>query len=167
VEKDKYCRPSNLLPTYCSACVKKDVVCIFPPPTPVIGASEVDAEGDAKEAGASMAVATAGALTSMAGVEAAEETDGSVVEPSPMPEERAEGDHAEGVSRQREQFERELRVTSLDHASPAAEEAVARALGEDSDVQEVSGASATAAVVDPDAMEGVRMIAGETVPRQG
>ena len=84
-----------------------------------------------------------------------------------MLEERAEGDHAEGVSRQREQFERELRVTSLDHASPAAEEAVARVLGEDSDVQEVSGASATAVVVDPDAMEGVRMIAGEMVPRQG
>ena len=104
---------------------------------------------------------------SMTGVQAAEGTEGSVIEPSPMPEERTEGDHAEGVSRQREQLERELRVTSTDHASPAAEEAVARVLGEDLDVQEVSRASATAVAADPDAMEGVRMMVNETVPRQG
>jgi len=103
----------------------------------------------------------------MEGVQATEGTEGSVVEPSPIPEERVEGDHAEGVSRQREQFERKLREATPDHASPAAEEAVARALGEDSDVQEVSGVSTTATAAEPVAMEGVRRTEEETVPRQG
>ena len=46
---------------------------------PAIAASEADAEGDAKEAGTSMAVATVGASTSMAGVQAAKETNGSII----------------------------------------------------------------------------------------
>jgi len=138
----------------------------LPLPAPVIAASEADAEGDAEEAGASMVVATAGALMLMARAQA-EETEGSVIDPSPMPEERAEGDHVEGLSWQHKQFEWELRVTSVDHASPVAEEVVARALGEDSDVQEVSRVSATAVAADPDAMEGVWMTANEMVLRQG
>jgi len=101
---------------HCRICVKKDKDCVFPPPTPVIAASEADVEGDAEEAGTSMAAATAGASTSTTGVQAAEGTEGSIVEPSPMPEERAEGDHAEGVSQQHKQFEWELRVTGTDHA---------------------------------------------------
>jgi len=150
---------------------------------PVIGASEVDAEGDAKEAGTSTAVTTVGALMLTAGVQAAEETNGSAIKPlpileeraegdhtegvSPMLEERAEGDHAEGVLWQGKQFKRELRVTSLDLVLPVAEEAVARALGEDSDVQEVLRASTMVVAVDLDAMEGVRMTVNKTVLRQG
>jgi len=152
---------------HCRLCIKKDVDCIFLLPMPVIAASEADAEGDAKEAGTSMVAATAGASTVMAGVQAVEETEGSVVKPSPMPEERAEGDHVEGVSQQHKQLKQELRVTSMDHVLLAAKEAVARALGEDLDVQEVSRASATATAADPDAMDGVWMTAEEMVPRQG
>jgi len=121
---------------------------------PAIEASEADADGDAEEAVTNTAVATAEVPSAMEGVQATEGTEGSVVEPSPIPEERVEGDHAEGVSWQREQFERELREATPDHTSPAAEEAVARVLGEDSDVQ-------------PVAMEGVRRTEEETVPRQG
>jgi len=46
----------------------------------------------------------------------------------------------------------------VDYATPAAEEAVARVLGEGSDVEEVPGASATA---------GVKAAELGTVPRQG
>jgi len=134
---------------------------------PVVAASEADAEGDAEEAGMSMVAATAGVSMAIEGVQAVEETKGSIVELSLMPEERAEEDHVEGVLRQCKQFKQELMVTSTDHASLAAEEAVARALGEDSDVQEVSRASATAAAVDLDTMEGVRMTADKMVLRQG
>jgi len=88
----------------------------------------------------------------------ATEAKGSIVKPSPVLEERAEGDHAEGVSRQREQLERELREVTADYATPAAEEAVVRALGEGSDMQEVLGASATA---------GASATEPEMVPRQG
>jgi len=134
---------------------------------PVIAASEADAEGDAEEARTSTVAATAGASRVIKGVQVAEETKGSIVELLPMPEERVKGDHAEGVLQQCKQFECKLRVTSMDHTLPVAKEVVARALGEDSDMQEVSGASAMVAVVDLDTMEGVQMTADKTVPRQG
>ena len=152
---------------HCRICVNKDKDCIFLLPTPVIAASEADMEGDAKEAGTSMVVAVAEVPMAMEGIQVMEGTEGSIVKLSPMPEERAKGDHTEGVSWQHKQFEQELRVTSMDHALPAAEEAVVRALGEDSDVQEVLGASATATAAEPDAMEGVQRTTEETVPRQG
>jgi len=144
-----------------------DKECVFPQLTPAIEASEADADGDAEEAMTNMAVATAEVPSAMEGVQAMEGTEGSIVKPSPIPEERVEGDHAEGVSRQREQFEHELREATLDHASPAAKEAVARVLGEDSDVQEVLGASAMATMAEPVAMEGVWRTEEEMVPRQG
>jgi len=143
---------------------------------PVIEAGEADADGDIEEAGTAeamgstseaVAVPTAEAPEAMEGVQATHEAEGSIVEPTPVPEEKAEEDHAEGVLRQREQFERELREATTDYASPAAKEAVARALGEDSDMQEESGASATATAAEPVTMEGVRRTEEETVPRQG
>jgi len=91
-------------------------------------------------------------------VQAMEEAEGSIIEPSPVPEERAEGDHAEGVLRQQEQQECKLREVTADYATPAAKEAVARALGEGSDMEEVPGASA---------MAGESATEPETVPRQG
>jgi len=109
--------------------MNKDEDCIFLLPMPVIVASEADMEGDAKEAGASMAVATVEVPMAMEGVQVMEETEDSVIEPSLIAEERAKGDHAEGVLQQHEQFEWELRVTSMDYRSPVAKEAVARALG--------------------------------------
>jgi len=144
-----------------------DKECVFLQPTPTIEASEADTDGDAEEAVTNTAVATAEVPSAMEGVQVTEGTEGSVVEPSPIPEERVEGDHAEGVSRQHKQFERELREATPDHASPAAEEPVARALGEDLDVQEVSGASAMATAAEPVAMEGVQRTEEEMVPRQG
>jgi len=162
-----YCWPSRLLPTYCRACVTADKECVFPQPMPAIEASEADVDRDAEEAVTNMAVATVEVPSAMEGVQATEGTKGSVIELSLIPEERVEGDHMEGVLRQHEQFERELREATPDHASLAAKEAVARALGEDSDMQEVSGASAMATVAEPVAMEGVRRTEEETVPRQG
>jgi len=107
---------------------------------------EADADGDLEEAGtveATASTSTAVLVQTAEAPEAMEEDGGSIVEPSPVPEERTVGDHTEGVSRQLEQLECEL-MEVTDYASPAAEEAVARALGESSDVQEVPGASATA-----------------------
>jgi len=109
-----------------------------------------------------VAVPTAEAPEAMEGVQATYEAEGSIVKLTPVPEEKAEEDHAEGVSRQREQFERELREATTDYASPAAEEAVARALGEDSDVQEVPESSTAVS-----GMAGASATEAETVPRQG
>jgi len=120
--RDTYCRPSRLLPTYCRACITADKECVFPQPTPAIEASEADTDGDAEEAVTNTAVATAEVPSAMEGVQATEGTKGSVVEPSPIPEERVEGDHAEGVLRQCEQFERKLREATPDHTSPAAKD---------------------------------------------
>jgi len=87
-------------------------------------------------------VQTAEALEVMEEVQMTEEAKGSITKPSPVLEERAEGDHMEGMLWQLEQLEHKLREVTVDYASPAAEEAVARVLGESSDVQEVLGASA-------------------------
>jgi len=144
----------------CLYCLGKGKACSLEPP-PAEESCKADADRDLEEAGAAEAtvstsaavvVQTAEAPEAMEEVQATKEAGGSIVKPSPVPEERAEGDHAEGMSRQQEQLERELREVTADYAAPAAEEAVARALGEGSDVQEVPGASAT----EP-----------ETVPRQG
>jgi len=122
---------------------------------------EADADRDLEEAGtvkvtastsAAVVVQMAEVPEAMEEVQVMEEAEGSIVEPSPVLEERAEGDHAEGVSQQREQQERELREVTADYAMPAAKEAVARVLGEGLDMEEVPGASATEL---------------ETVPRQG
>jgi len=138
---------------------------------PVIEAGDADAGGDVEEAGTAkatgstskaVAVPTAEAPEAMEGVQATYEAEGSIVEPTPVPEEKAEEDHAEGMSWQREQFEHELREATTDYASPAAEEAVARALGEDSDVQEVPESSTAAS-----GMAGASATEAETVPRQG
>jgi len=165
--RDMYCWPSRLLPTYCRACITADEECVFPQPTPAIEASEADADRDAKEAMMNTAVATVEVPSAMEGVQATEGTEGSIIELSLIPEERVEGDHMEGVSQQHKQFERELREATPDHASLAAKEAVARVLGEDSDMQEVSGASAMATAAEPVAMEGVWRTEEETVLRQG
>jgi len=118
-----------------------------------------EATGSTSEA---VAVPTAEAPEAMEGVQATYEAEGSIVEPTPVPEEKAEEDHAEGMSRQREQFECELREATTDYASPAAEEAVARALGEDSDVQEVPESSTAVS-----GTAGASGTEAETVPRQG
>jgi len=143
----------------CLYCLGKGKACSLEP-LPAEESCEADTDGDLEEAGAAEATVSTSAAVVVQTAEAPEvmeevqatEAKGSIVEPSPVPEERAEGDHAEGVSRQQEQLERELREVTADYATPAAEEAVARALGEGSDVQEVPGAS----VPEP-----------ETVPRQG
>jgi len=161
-----YCQPSRLLPTHCRACIMADEDCIFLQLTPVIEAGEVDRDGDVEEAGMAKAtgstseavvVLTAEAPEAMEGVQATYKAEGSIVKPMPVPEEKAEEDHAEGMLWQRKQFERELREATTDYALPAAEEAVARALGEDSDVQEVPESSTAAS----------GMAGAETVPRQG
>jgi len=142
----------------CLYCLGKGKACSLEPPAEE--SCEADADRDLKEAG--MAKVTAS--TSVAVVvqtaeapEAMEEDEGSIIEPSPVPEVRTMGDHAEGMSQQLKQLEREL-MEVTDYVSPAAEEAVARALGESSDVQEVLGASATV---------GANTTEPETVPRQG
>jgi len=137
----------------CLYCLGKGKACSLESP-PAEESCKADADGDLKEAGTAEVTASTRAAVVVQTAEAPEvmeEDEGSIVEPSLVPEERTVGDHAEGVSRQLEQLEREL-MEVTDHASPAAEEVVARALGESSDVEEVLGASAT----EP-----------ETVPRQG
>ena len=126
---------------------------------------KVDADGDLKDVGTVEAMASTSAVVEvqtaeapevMEEVQVMEEAEGSVVEPSLVPE---EGDHVEGVLQQLaqlEQLEHKLMEVTTGFASPAAEEAVERALGESLDVQEVSGASAMARAEEP-----------ETVPRQG
>jgi len=144
----------------CLYCLGKGKACSLES-LPAEEPRKADADGDLEEAGTvkvmastSMAVVVQMAEVPevMEEVQVMEEAEGSIVEPSPVPEERAEGDHAEGVSRQQEQQEHELREVTADYAMLAAEEAVARALGEGSDMEEVPGASAT----EP-----------EMVPRQG
>jgi len=151
---------------HCRICVKEDKDCIFLQPTPVIEAGEADTDRDLKEAGMAKAmgsmskaaaVQTAEALEAMEGVQATYEAEGSIFESTPVPEERAEEDHTEGVLQQRE-----LREVTMDYTSPAAEEAVARVLGEDSDMQEVLESSTAAS-----GMAGASGTEPETVPRQG
>jgi len=161
---------------HCRACVTADKDCIFLQLTPIIEAGEADMDGDVEEArtanatgsmSEAVAVPTAEAPEVMEGVQATYEAEGSIVKPTPVPEEMAKEDHAEGVLQQCEQFERELREATMDYVSPAAEEAVARALGEDSDVQEVLELSTAATTAEPVAMEGVRRTEEEMVLRQG
>jgi len=143
----------------CLYCLGKGKACSLKSP-PAEESCEADADGDLEEAGTAEVTASTRAavvVQTAEAPEAMEEDEGSIVEPSPVPEERTVGDHAEGVSRQLEQLKREL-MEVTDHASPAAEEAVVRVLGESSDMQEVPGASATARA---------RAAEPGTVPRQG
>jgi len=150
----------------CLYCLGKGKACSLEL-LPAEESCKADMDRDLEEAGmakamvstsAAVVVQTAEALEAMEEVQATEEAKGSIVELLPVLEERAKGDHAEGMLQQQEQLECELREVTADYATPAAKEAVARALGESSDVQEVPGASAT---VGASAME------PETVPRQG
>jgi len=137
----------------CLYCLGKGKACSLEP-LPAEESCKVDMDGDLEEVGAAEAMASTSAavVVQMAEApEAMEEDRGSIVKPSPVPEERTVGDHAEGVSRQLEQLECKL-MEVTDYVSPAAKEAVARVLGESSDVQEVLGVSVTEL---------------ETVPRQG
>jgi len=121
---------------------------------------KVDMDRDLKEAGTAKVTASTSAAVVVQTAEvpeAMEEDEGSIVKLSLVPEERTMGDHVEGMSRQLEQLEREL-MEVTDYASPVAEEAVARVLGESSDVQEVPGVST---------MAGASATEPETVPRQG
>jgi len=161
---------------HCRACITADKDCIFLQPTPIIKAGEADVDRDAEEAGTAdamgsmseaVAVPTAEAPEAMEGVQATYEAEGSIVKLTPVPEEKAKEDHAEGMLRQHKQFERELREATTDYASPAAEEAVARALREDLDIQEVPEPSTVATAAELVAMEGVQRTEEETVPRQG
>jgi len=138
----------------CLYCLGKGKACSLESP-PAEEPCKADTDGDLEEAGTVKAMASTSAAVIVQTAEAPEvmeEDGGRIVEPSPVPEERTEGDHAEGVSQQQEQLERELREVTADYATPAAKEAVARVLGEGSDVEEVPGASA----MEP-----------EMVPRQG
>jgi len=157
--KDTYCRLSRLLPMHCRACVTADEDCIFLQPTPIIEAGMAKATGSMSKA---VTVQTAEALEAMEGVQAMYKAEGSIVKLTPVLEERAEEDHMEGVLRQHEQLECKLREVTTDYTSLAAEEAVARALGEDSDVQEVPESSTAAS-----ATAGASAMEAETVPRQG
>jgi len=143
----------------CLYCLGKGKACSLE--SPAEESCKADADGDLKEAGMAKVMASTSAavmvqmaevLEAMEEVQAMEEAEGSFIEPSPVPEERAKGDHAEGMLWQQEEQERELREVTADYVTLAAEEAVARALGEGSDVEEVLGASAMEL---------------ETVPRRG
>jgi len=137
----------------CLYCLGKGKACSLESP-PAEEPHEADTDRDLEEAGTVKATVSTSAAVLVQTAEAPEvmeEDRGSIIKPSLVPEERTMGDHAEGVSRQLEQLERKL-MEVTDYASPAAEEVVARALGESSDVQEVPGASATEL---------------EMVPRQG
>jgi len=137
----------------CLYCLGKGKACSLEP-LPAEESCKADTDGDLEEAGAAEATASTSAavVVQMAEApEAMEEDRGSIVKPLPVPEERTVGDHVEGVLRQLEQLECKL-MEVTNYMSPAAEEAVARALGESSDVQEVLGVSAMEL---------------ETVPRQG
>jgi len=134
----------------CLYCLGKGKACSLEL-LPAEESCKADVDGDLEEAGtakvtalmsAVVMVQTAEVLEVMEEVQATEEAKGSIVKPSPVPEERAEGDHMEGVSWQQEQLERGLREVTADYMMPVAEEAVARALGEGSDMEEVLGASA-------------------------
>jgi len=144
----------------CLYCLGKGKACSLELP-PAEESCKVDMDRDLEEARVAEAtvsmstvvvVQTAEAPEAMEEVQATEEAKGSIVKLSPVPEERTEGDHVEGISRQQEQLKCELREVTADYMMPVAKEAVARALGEGSDMEEVPGASAT----EP-----------EMVPRQG
>jgi len=142
----------------CLYCLGKGKACSLEPPAEE--SCKADVDGDLEEVGTAEVTASTSAavvVQTAEAPEAMEEDKGSIVKPSLVPEERTVGDHAEGVSRQLEQLEREL-MEVTDYASPAAKEAVARALGESSDLQEVPGASA---------MARARAAEPGTVPRQG
>jgi len=136
----------------CLYCLGKGKACSLEPPAEE--SCEADADGDLEEAGMAEVTASTSAavvVQTAEAPEAMEEDEGSIVKLSPVPEVRTVGDHAEGMSRQLKQLEREL-MEVTDYTLPAAKEAVVRVLGESSDMQEVPGASA----MEP-----------ETVPRQG
>jgi len=101
----------------------------------------------------------------MEGVQATYKAEGSIIKQMPVPE-KAKEDHVEGMSWQCKQLKCEVREATMDYMLPAAEEVVVRALGEDSDMQEVPGATAMATVAEPVTMEGVQRTEEETVPRQ-
>jgi len=138
---------------------------------PIIKAGEADADVDVEEAGTAdatgstskaVAVLTAEALEAMEGVQAMYKAEGSIVKLTPVLEEKAKEDHAEGMLRQRKQFERDLREGTTDYTSLAAEEVVARVLGEDLDMQEALESSTVAS-----GTAGASGMEPETVPRQG
>ena len=92
----------------CLYCLGKGKACSLEP-LPAEESCKADADGDLEEAGvakatvstsAAVVVQMAEALEAMEEVQVTEEAAGSIVEPSPVPEERAKGDHMEGVSRQ-------------------------------------------------------------------
>jgi len=150
----------------CLYCLGKGKACSLES-LPAEESCEVDVDRDLKEVGTAKVMASASAAVvvqtaevpeAMEEVQATEEAKGSIIKLSPVPEERAKGDHAEGMSRQQEQRERKLREVTVDYATLAAEEAVVRVLGESSDMQEVLGASATVRV---------RVAEPGTVPREG
>jgi len=142
----------------CLYCLGKGKACSLEPLAEQ--SCKADTDADLEEAGMAKVMASTSVavmVQTAEAPEAMEEDEGSIVKPSPVPEVRTVGDHAEGMLWQLEQLECEL-MEVTDYALPAAKEAVARALGESSDVQEVPGVSATvgASVTEP-----------ETVPRQG
>jgi len=143
----------------CTYCLGKGKDCSLEV-LPVVEPCKADADGDLKDAGMAEAmVSTSAVMVQTTGAE------GRIVKPLSVLE--AKGDHAEGVSWQHKQLEQELREASMGYTLPVAEEAVVRVLGEDLDMQEVSGASATATAAKPEAMEGVWRTVEEIVPRQG
>jgi len=104
--KLKYCIKSTVIEMWaCIYCLSKQQACSLN--VPAAGElCKVDADRDLKEMGAVKATA----LMSMAVVaqaagapEAMEEDKGSIVKPSPVPEERAKEDHAEGLAQQHKQ----------------------------------------------------------------
>jgi len=92
----------------CLYCLGKGKACSLEPP-PAEESCKADADRDLEEVGTVKAmvstsvavmVQTAEAPEAMEEVQATEEAEGSIVEPSLVPEERAEGDHVEGMLRQ-------------------------------------------------------------------
>ena len=74
----------------------------------------------------------------MEGVQMMEETE-SIVEPTLVPEKRAERDHTKGVLWQHEQHKWEHRLASAEYAMASAKVTVVGALEDNLEVQEVLG----------------------------
>jgi len=107
--KMRYCLKSPCVKMLaCLYCLGKGKACSLESP-PAEESCEADTDGDLEEAGAAeaMVLTSAAVMVQMAEapevmeeVQAMEEAEGSIIEPLLVPEERAEGDHMEGMSQQ-------------------------------------------------------------------
>jgi len=101
--KMRYCLKSpHAKMLACLYCLGKGKACSLESP-PAEEPCKADVDGDLEEAGtveATVLTSAAVVVQTAEAPEVMEEDGGSIIELSPVPEERTEGDHTEGVSRQ-------------------------------------------------------------------